>query len=507
MSITAYNRDPSRNWSYLNFNFRVFKSSEDFIKQVTDANLSENKTFRKQSEYKQNYEDSQYQNVVTYNRAYSLKEMLDNFEEIYDSIDMGGAFKKKKLLITDDKRGIFSFGIASKGLYRAIEYFSEEIKIDDPIELKKYNKPLGVVPADLVQNIVMLGEKEFWYTSDTTNKMYKLTRQQEGTAIVVDANPNTIIKETEAGLKYPEPQSFGNAGVKFKTSTKKSYLMFDKKGGKAEMVELYMPIHAEFELENALPVFLIAKYLTSMGIKVRISAIRMYLEQGIGTFYMWAIPIKDYGEEMDFNKMALVGVDNRWWQLVKVGVKTFSKIQTGSWVEGGGSQAGNEADYVEAFARYRNWYDEQIKLGLLEPLRVDKKLVMIAGLINIPYNITYEQAVLNEFYRVMDRIDFYFNKPYNVVDRIYKRIVEKESENYFVSQINNGVDYSTAISDAETNKRMLVSKMKTYVQQVLSDTYTYPIGGKYPEKQESADMMEEEFDKKLQEMNMYLKNL
>jgi hypothetical protein len=507
MSITAYNRRPINNWQNYRFNFKVFKSSEDFIKEIVDINESEGARFKSRTSFDYYYDTMKYQNVVDYSSLNKLDDMLNNFENLYDQIDMGGAFKKKKLLITDDKRGIFSFSIASKGLYRGVEYYSEEIKIDNPIELTKYNKPLGVVMANLVESIIIGGEKQFQYKSTTNNKVYPLTRQQEGTANVIEANPSAIIKETSGGIKYPEPQSFGNVGIKFKTSTKKSYLMFDKKGGKAEMVELYIPIHANYDLENALPVFLIAKYLVSMGIKVRISAIRMYHED-TDYFFMWSLPIKDYGDEMDFNKMALVGVDNRWWNLVQVGVKTLELKRLGYSVNGSGNEAGNEADYVEAFSRYRNWYEEQIKLGLIEPLKVDKKLIMIAGLIQINGYQPYEEQVMAEFYRVMDRIDFYYNKSDKVIERIYKREVEKKAEESFVKDIEDGIkSYQQAIEDDKNLRETLISQMKIYVQQVLSDTYTYPKGGEFPESKESAEMMEDEFDKKIEEMNKYLKSL
>jgi hypothetical protein len=506
MTISAYDRNPEHQWEFIRFNINTFKSSEEYVEKIINENESKSNTFRDSTLYKEIFQKRKLQEKKTYSRLSELEQTLKNFDNLYDQIDMGGAFKKNKLNITDDKRGIFSFGLASKGLYRGVEYFSEEIKIDNPTELIKYKKTIGVVPANLVKKELILGEIKFCYTSETTNKLYFLTRQQEGTADVLNANPNAILKQTDGGLKYPEPQSFNDVSVKFKTSTKKSYLMFDKKGGKAKMVELYIPIHDSYKLNEALPVFLIAKYLTSVGIKVKISAIRMYFENSYDYFFMWSIPIKDYGDEMDFNKMSLVGIDDDWWKIVRVGVKTL-EAKKGNWVNGAGAQAGNMADYVEAFARYRNWYDEQIKLGLIEPLRVDKKLIMIAGLINRDFRKSYEQQVMEEFYRIMDRIDFFFNKTDKVVDRIYKREVEKKSEEYFLDALKNGIDYNIAMSDTEIYKNNSISDMKRYVQQVLSDTFTYPIGGEFAESQESADFLEEEFDKKLEEMNNYLKTL
>jgi hypothetical protein len=509
MTIKPYNRYPDNDWRQYTFDIKAFKDKDDFIKQVTDANLAQSSTFRKSTGFKDYYEDLRYQDETDYSSFSRLQKTINDFDTIFDNIDMGGAFKKKKLKITDDKRGIFSFGVASKGLFRAIEYFSEELAQDNPIELQKYSKTLGVVPANLVESIVMLGEKQFWYTSDTLNKMYRLERQQEGTAELLSIDPNAEIKYTENGIKYVEPSRIGKASLKFKTSTKKSYLMFDKKGGKAEMVELYMPVHLGYQLTNALPVFLIARYLQTVGIKVRITAIRMYHERD-DHFVMWSIPVKDYGEEMDFNNLALVGLDRKWWDLIYAGVRTLTANGSSLRYNGQGDQAGNEADYIEAFSRYRNWYEQQIQLGLLEPLRVDKKLLMIAGLIGKRgKNLNYNEEVLDEFYRVMDKIDFFFNKPELVVQRIYKRLVDDQYDKFFVNLVTNAPNISKTVREQKLTekKQELISDLKTHVQQVLSDTYTYPIGGQYPESQESADKLEEEYDTKLEAMNNYLKTL
>jgi hypothetical protein len=509
MSVSAYDRIPTEDWDLFNFNFNTFKSAEDFLKQVVDINESQDDYFRTATQYKNVFEDEKYQNTKQYEKYNQLDSKLEEFEQLFDQIDMGGAFKKKKLKITDDKRGIFSFSLASKGLYRGVEYYSEEIKVDNPKELVKYGKPLGVVTANLVENIFIGGEKQFLYTSSSTNKTYSLTRQQEGTANVIEANPNAILKETSGGLKYPEPQSFGNVGVKFKTSTKKSYLMFDKKGGKAEMVELFTPVNVELDYTNVVPVFLIAKYLVSMGIRVKINAIRVFKRDGRTEYFMWSIPIKDYGEEMDFGKMALIGLEKKWWWLIKVGIQTFLRLNN-SQFDARGYPAKNEADNIETFARYRNWYEEQINLGFVEPLRVDKKLLIFSAIgrnMVKPNANEYKEQVMQEFYRVMDRIDFYYNKADKVVERIYKREVEKKSEESFNKDIDLGVDYQQALLDYENYKKSLTSNMKIYTQQILSDTYTYPKGGQYAESSESAQMMEDEFDEKLDELNKFLKTI
>ena len=142
MSITAYDRRRTKNWDSYRFNFNTFKSSEDFLQEVIDINESKDYRFRSNTDYSIYFQQEKYQEATTYADIDGLNSLMDGFDELYDQIDMGGAFKKQKLLITDDKRGIFSFSIASKGLYRGVEYFSEQIF--EVLEAK-----FGIFPMEL----------------------------------------------------------------------------------------------------------------------------------------------------------------------------------------------------------------------------------------------------------------------------------------------------------------------------------------------------------------------
>jgi hypothetical protein len=317
-------------------------------------------------------------------------------------------------------------------------------------------------------------------------------------------------------LKVPDAKEI------FRTTVKKSYVMFEKKGGKAKMVELYLPLHANIDLVHAIPLFLIAKFLQLYGIATRISTIRMYQEGSAGKFIMWGYPIKDYGQEMDFNFMALNGVDDRWWHSVRVVVKSmndreiiekykssYGKIPTLRDIytyHGGGSDAGGRSDYVEVFSRYRNWYMEQIKLGLLPPLRVDKKLMMIGGSFGASGRIGQnKEAIKQEFFRILDTVDFQFNKPETTCQRIYKRLVTEELDSYY-QELAKGTSNSPDFIVKSMNDRQisLTAKYKTYVQDVLIDTYSYPRGGEYPEDKESAVEMDEALDDKFEKLTQFL---
>lgn len=299
--------------------------------------------------------------------------------------------------------------------------------------------------------------------------------------------------------------------------------MFEKKGGKAKMVELFMPVNQGIDLATALPLFLAAKFFQSYSIMTRINVIRMY---GEGNDYVaWAYPVKDYTEELDFNYVALNAIDTRWWYSIQSVVKAINnKIQiekkknagfTGKLglgdfqaYRGSGNLPENSKAYVELFSRYRNWYTQQIEKGFLPPLRVDKKL-LISGVDEKYYNAgnVDMKATLTVFFRILDTVDFQFNNAESCCQRIYKRMVEDKLGEYYetVLQIyNTQSDIDLAMQDQRIT---LTAEFKTYVQSVLFDTYDYPVGGAYEEDKESAKKLEEELDEKLEKLTQFLKTI
>lgn len=523
-------------WTRYKLNFKVFADRKDFVKQGLDAanDIDSKGQFTNSSGNPRSFSDyidvnhlRRMAKVNVYAKQWELEKYMKMFDELTATIDMGGAFKKTRLEITDDSRGIFSFGLASKGLFRVPEYFSEQLAIESPTEFQ--NKIPGVVPTDLVISKKGIFKTTFWYKQPVTKKEYELRQQQEGLAKILLADPNTPTEVKNGMLTVSGKQK----GLSFATKNKKSYVMFEKKGGKAKMVELYIPIHGSIYLPNIVPLLLVARFLRLYGIMTRISVIRVY-EENSREFLGWGYPIKDYGDEFDFNLMALQGgyVDDQWWHAVAVVVramnnqrlaagKKFSSILwdgTGSSPGDVGSSRGTteRQGYTELFSRYRNWYMEEIEAGRLPPLRVDKKLMLFGG--NMRGNS--EQDIITEFYRILDTVDFQFNKPEDTCKRIYKRLVDdKLDEAYqknYVEFTLGASKTTTLIKDAPPNvrdtemanlKAKYKTAYKTYVVELLIDTYTYPIGGEYPEPKESAEKLEIELDEKLDAVNLFLKTV
>lgn len=494
-------------WNNKELNFKVFADRADFIQKGKDANDFVINNISNSSSYDADFNYlGAYENELIYEKPNLLQQAMETFDNIIAKIDMGGVFKKSRLKVTDDKRGIFDFGLAAKGLYKRQEYFSLELAQDSPDEFAsaEYDfKPSGVVPFDFVEEDFVGEERFYWYTS-ANGKKYKLKTQQQGTRAVE--------------LKLPD------ARLMYATKTKKAYVMHEKKGGKAKMVELFIPVNQGITFSTAMPLFLAARFFQMYGVMTRISVIRMYNE--VPDYVAWAYPIKDYGDEMDFNFMALNGVDTRWWYSIRSVVKainnkiqlenaqeamgTKGKISNSSFKKysGSGGLPTNSKAYVELFSRYRNWYTEEIAKGNLPPIRTDKKL-LISGVDESLYNRSTldTEEVLTVFYRILDTIDFQFNKAEDACQRIYKREVQDKLDELYVTQFQY-LSTQQEKDDAMKNNRItLTAKFKSYVQSVLFDTYDYPEGPPYEEPKESAEKLEEEMDEKLEKLNQFLKSL
>ena len=484
MAITIANRVRADNdWDNIPLIIKKFKDPVDMLTETENAKAEILKLYNK------NFKASGVTNLKNMVRTndYVNKDKLDTtlkqFDELMATIDMGGAFKKARLIITQDNRGIFSFGLASKGLYNPTEYFSAELAIDSPNEFP--DNPSGIVPTKFVKEITILTKKEFFYDSNITNKKYVLTPQKEGT------------QEINLGTR---------SNYVFATSNKKSYMMFEKKGGKAKMVELFIPVHKQVGLDNIVAILLATKFFQFYGIKTRVNAIRIYYEGP--EYIIWNVPIKDYGDELDIEALCAKSVDGRWWSAVETSVSTINPLnqynignptRATRW-GGQGASAGNVMDYINIFSRYKNWYINEIKEGREESLRIDKKLMLIGG----NYSGSGLNATMAEFYRIIDTVDLQFNKVEDSCKRIYKRVVEDRLQEYFTTQQQKGVVFSKISSEMDTLKPTYKKEFKIYVQQLLGDAFWYPTNGVYVEPIEEREKIDDEYDKKIEQLNNFL---
>jgi len=418
--------------------------------------------------YGDNVSDIQaYKDINLYDDQTSLINYINQFEDTISKIDMGGVFKKERLKLTSDERGIFSFGSASTGLYKPQEFYSFLLAQELPNEFPEY--PSGIVPPMFVtkESLLKFSSDEtpsFFYKSPNNGKTYQLIRQDEGTL------------EIELGLRKTKV---------FRTTQKKCYVILPKKGGKAKMVDLYIPKNGGISLQMILPSLMLASFLRLYGVMTRISVIRVFYNYLGYTGY--AFKVKDFGADLDFNRLALEGVDNRTWQLVANCVGNLEKGRQKGKISYGNpstiSNSGTSGDYprgtrmTEFMSRFRNFYMQKMDRGEIDAIRIDKKLMLIGY-----GEVKNMEGVFKKFYELLDVVDTQFNKIEEACKRIYEReVVEKKS--------------------------MTKREFKEYMVNVFNLSYQYPINGDYAESEESSKKIDEEFEEKLDGLESFLQSI
>ena len=248
------------------------------------------------------------------------------FFEMGMKFNLGGEQDKSRLETTSRPIGVFDFSLASKGLYRVQEYYSQELATDYPKLFDTFELPSGVVPPNLVDNITIGGIKNFIFNHD--GKTYVLDKRQKGTTAINDGEKD--------------------AKLKFATTTKDVYLKFKRVGGKVKYAEIYSLFYYtsldgddEYAIRH-LPALMTAEYFESMGIKTRVYMTRfcnpgdnatlrqndlltnaelpMYTQKvnysGSSRFdneiIFAPIIVKDFGQEIDWKSSLAVSQNNSY---------------------------------------------------------------------------------------------------------------------------------------------------------------------------------------------------
>lgn len=425
----------------------------------------------------------EYKNVVEYIYPKVLQGYINSFEDILSKVDMGGAFNKQRLKLTSDERGVFSFGSASTGLYIPREFYSLLLEQELPNEFPQ--KPSGIVPAMYVEREKLLkfsknDEYTYFYTSKTNGKTYQLVRQKEGT------------REMELGLRE---------NYVHRTTQKKCYVILPKKGGKAKMVDLYIPKNKGITLEKMLPSLMLSHFLRLYGVMTRINVIRVFdinYEDNLNLlrsgYLGFAFKVKDFGEDLDFNRLALEGADERTWDLVR---DCVGNIQQGR--RNNGLKMGNPKFYgsgstevtggyptgtsmIEFMARFRNFYQEKMEKGEVDTIPIDKKLMLMGYCETYGSDKKVWEAITKKFYELLDVVDTQFNGIQEACKRIYKR-------------------------EVEDSQRLSQSEFKPYMVSIFNLSYLYPVGGDYAESQESMEKTDMEYEEKLEGLDNFLQGL
>lgn len=318
------------------------------------------------------------------------EERLREFSQIYDEqiapilfemgmkFNLGGEQEKSRLETTSRPIGVFDFSLASQGLYKVQEYYSQELAIEHPDLFESFLLPSGVVPPNLVDNIIIGGVKNFVYNHE--GKTYVLDKRQKGTTAI------------ENGDK--------DAKLKFATTTKDVYLKFKRVGGKVKYAEIYSLFYFtglygddEFAIRQ-LPALMTAQYFESIGIKTRVYMTRfcypedfgtlrkndiltnaelpMYTQKmeydGVATFedpiIFAPIITKDFGQDLDWKVCLAVSQYNQYSMYDTIAKNMLKNELIGRVVNPYNRPEQTQAHYLEAFARYRDKYQAYVKAGI-----------------------------------------------------------------------------------------------------------------------------------------------
>lgn len=361
-----------------------------------------------------------WQNAIGESR---YKSELESYQSIYNNdigpiifdmgmkFNLGGEQEKSRLETTSRPIGVFDFSLASTGLYRVQEYYSQELAQDHPDLFANFELPSGVVPPNLVENVNIGGIKNFVYIYE--GKTYILDKRQKGTTAI------------ENGVK--------DAKLKFATSTKDVYLKFKRMGGKVKYAEIYSLFYYtsldgqdEYAIRH-FPALMTAQYFESIGIKTRVYMTRfcrpqeecvlrrydnltnaelpMYneLEKARGTnesgdeIIFAPIIVKDFGQDLDWASCLSVGQEYSH-ALYDPIVRNMMSNELTNRIDPYGQPDQTQERYLEAFARYKQKYQTYVEAGIWKSKEIQEDSQLFFHSQSIRKYLT---SVKYEFYAVL----------------------------------------------------------------------------------------------------------
>ena len=325
------------------------------------------------------------------------EENLNKIEtETNAKLNLGGENDKAKIEFSDKPIGVFDFSLASQLLYRVHEFYSEELKYDEPFLFKEYETPSGVVPNYFALKEIIGSDTIFFYLNPSTGKKYILDRRQKGLTQVLLDDPyiNTTVI---GGIIVPEKPV---KGVVFSSRTKKPYVKYKKRGGKVKYVEIYSLFYFSkmgndfAKSVRHLPVVMVCEYLEKMGTLTKFYLTR-FMQQTIASsenprqfdvstglelplyenvtrigrrsfddkLVLQPMCVKDYGEEL--NKAFVYGASGNRKDLYE---RTYYGMSDAELVNNQEDPYGypdwDENDYQEGFERYRQKYIQYTQKGI-----------------------------------------------------------------------------------------------------------------------------------------------
>jgi hypothetical protein len=464
---------------FFNSQSKMFQTVEDYLVQnpeqvdeinefsITDSSIINYGTDKKLLRKYKNFVGYDPDSPLTIQQQYSydelkifsetplLNEAIQKFDIIKKGLDLGGDFDASKMKFTSLPRGIFNFGLASKGLVRKVEFYDieKQIIIDEKlVKSEKLNKKIA-----------------FYYLDKGVKKFVR--KQQKGTILVKENFLDVTIQhneEQDIWLPYKEGKIFNGSGknmLKYATTTKKVYMYREKLGGGVSpYVDLFIGVNGLLDLDTEnmlaknLSALIVADILEKAGVKTRIYGLRTYkdaildsskkkyLDNTQTVFIAYAL--KEYGEPIDFNRIASFTSDKRFFRVNMWRIASaLRKMETGDYREGQGiSLYGGSDDLYNSFSMFKNWVFNQ-KGTLKNDTKInDKNLMVLSGLpsvakddklTGINANTTFRK-IEEEVYRTLDYVGMLLTKnPKAFVGKVVKRETENQNNPKSKWQVRN----------------------------------------------------------------------
>jgi|APGre2960657404_1045060.scaffolds.fasta_scaffold00166_32 hypothetical protein len=314
--------------------------------------------------------------VENYNIDSFNKNILPLFKDAPIKLNLGGETEKSKLITTDKPTGIFDFSLASLGMYKVPEYYSEKLKLERPDIFKEFELPSGVVPSNLVK------KDDFGYFYEDANERYDCVIRQKGETAIEEGIPNSKLK--------------------FATRNRKVYLTYKRNKGKVKYVEIYSLFYytsLEGNLEYAIrhiPALMVAEYLESIGVKVRFYMTRFVTPEGtktktkfflkkendgyhlpmwdvnqnnrVTTLFIQPIIVKEFGQEFD-KSLGFALTQNNDKTLYNA-IAQSAQLKEATTYDIYGQPNREQDEYWEGIERYRNKYKEYVNKGIFKSKEV-----------------------------------------------------------------------------------------------------------------------------------------
>jgi hypothetical protein len=433
------------------------KEAQDWIAQTnfnvnqygtTNSDISGNPDFYgyNPNSSKTIQEQYSYDEVTKFSDPRLLGDAVNSFADIVQKIDFGGNLEKSKLKFTSIPQGVFNFGLASKGLFRPIEYYSVEEK--------------RIIEPEKVEDTTFKGLTHFFFYDESGNQS-PIRIQQEGTFLIETNCPDVIVKyDNNARMFIPFKDNLPYTGcgkidsatgkparLRFTTTTKKVYMYREKQGGGlSPYVDLFVVIGGlsdmttESMLVKNLPLMIISQFLNQAGIKTRILAKRAYTVYS--NIIDYSFVIKDYGESLDLNQIAAFTSDKRFfrvnlWNLVPALLNKKENINVtgfGSTLYGRTSPTSSD-DLIPTFNMSKNWALNTSQGAIQTSKVTDPRLMILGGVGNISGADRLNRArtiqkITDEIYRIGDYVSLMFSKnPRKTIGTIYDREMERQKNN------------------------------------------------------------------------------